>query len=147
MSEHYATLKWRRESADFTYRSYNRDHDWVFSGSQTVRASSAPAYLGNPDLVDPEQAFIAALSSCHMLTFLALATKEKLVVDEYVDEAVGIVEKDSDGNMAVTRVALHPRICFADDAGPDAATLTKLHKTSHKLCFIANSVTTRIEVK
>lgn len=144
MSEHVVDVVWNRGGRDFTYQSYSRDHEWRFQGS-TVAASAAPGYRGNPDLVDPEEAFVAAISSCHMLTFLALCTKEHLVVDSYEDHAVGTVEKDAEGRMAVTRVVLSPRIKFEGDA-PDTALMDKLHHMSHEMCFIANSVKTAIEV-
>src|SRR5438067_4404070 len=112
MSEHKITLAWQRQSADFTYTSYNRDHAWSFDGGATVAASAAPAYQGNPTLVDPEEAFVASLASCHMLTFLAIACKKRFVVDSYRDEAVGFMEKNAEGKMAITRVVLRPRIEF-----------------------------------
>ena len=94
MSEHKVTLEWKRESADFSYESYNRDHVLIFEGGVRVPASAAPAYRGNPAHVNPEDALVAALSSCHMLTFLAVAAKKKFVVDGYSDHAVGFLEKN-----------------------------------------------------
>ena len=108
MSEHTATIEWRRETPDFAYETYNRDHDWSFDAGITVRASANPAYLGSENCVDPEEAFVASLSSCHMLTFLAIAARKKYVVDNYHDEAVGVLEKDSGG-----QVGHHP-------SGPEA---------------------------
>ena len=106
MSEHKATVAWKRETPDFSYQSYNRDHDWTFDAGVTVRASANPAYLGNDKCVDPEEAFVASLSSCHMLTFLAIAARKRLVLDAYHDEAVGILDKDAAGRLAITRVTL-----------------------------------------
>jgi len=146
MSDHHATIRWRRTSDDFTYQSYNRDHEWDFAGGQTLRASAAPDYQGDAALANPEEAFIASLSSCHMLTFLALCTKKRLVVDSYVDEAAGSLGKLDDGRMAVTKVTLRPKIEFGGDA-PDAETLRDLHDKAHKHCFIANSVTTEVTVE
>ncbi len=146
MSEHRVTVKWARESEDFTYQTYNRDHDWIFSDTQQVRASAAPDYLGNPDLADPEQTFVAALSSCHMLTFLAQAAKRKFVVDEYIDNASGLLEKNESGQLAITRVILRPRITFAADVDPTDDELEKLHAAAHRYCFLANSVKTEISV-
>src|SRR5664279_5438718 len=100
MSEHAVTIDWKRETPDFAYETYNRDHDWRFDAGITVRASANPAYLGNASCVDPEEAFIASLSSCHMLSFLALAVNKKYVVDSYLDEAVGVLEKDATGRLA-----------------------------------------------
>jgi organic hydroperoxide reductase OsmC/OhrA len=99
MSEHHATIDWKRETPDFAYETYNRDHDWTFDAGVTVRGSAAPAYKGSESCVDPEEAFVASLSSCHMLTFLALAARKRYVVDAYRDEAVGILAKDVAGNL------------------------------------------------
>jgi organic hydroperoxide reductase OsmC/OhrA len=145
MSEHRVTVRWRRTSPDFTYESYNRDHDWVFAGVQ-VPASAAPAYRGTPERVDPEEAFVASLSSCHMLTFLALACKKRLTVDSYEDDAVGHLEKNAHGKLAVTRVILRPRIRFAGTS-PTAEELAQLHDRAHHECFIANSVLTTVTVE
>ena len=109
MSEHKVTLKWERGGAEFSYQKYPRNHTWSFDGGHTMVATAAPAYLGNPANVDPEEAFVAALSSCHMLTFLAITCKQKFVLDSYEDAAVGHMEKNVDGKMAITRVELRPR--------------------------------------
>jgi len=130
----------------FTPKEYTRDHVWKFEGGSEVRASAAPQYLGNDTLVDPEQAFVAALSSCHMLTFLALAARDGLVVENYQDEAVGLMERNAEKRMAITRVVLRPRITWGSEP-PTEEQLDKLHTNAHKHCFIANSVTTEIEVK
>lgn len=146
MSEHKAHIKWKRESADFAYKNYNRDHEWDFGHGIVVPASAAAAFLGNEKLVDPEQAFVASLSSCHMLTFLAVASQKKLIVDSYDDEAVGILAKNEQGKMAITEVTLSPRITFSGTK-PDEKTLHELHEFAHRECFIANSVTTKVTVK
>ena len=146
MSEHKATLKWSRQGKDFTYKTYSRDHTWSLNGNE-VPASATPAYLGNPARVDPEAAFVAALSSCHMLTFLALAANRGFVVESYEDEAVGHLEKNASGKMAITRVDLHPKIAFGGAKQPTAADLDALHDKAHKECFIANSVTTDVTVE
>src|SRR5215831_17713190 len=93
MSEHTATIEWRRETPDFAYETYNRDHNWSFDAGITVRASANPAYSGSESCVDPEEAFVASLSSCHMLTFLAIAARNGRVVERYRDEAVGVLGK------------------------------------------------------
>ena len=146
MSEHVATIRWRRESVDFTYDTYNRAHTWTFDGGVTVPGSAAPAFLGDPDRVDPEEAFVAALSSCHMLTFLALAARKRFVVDSYTDDAVGLMEKGETGRLWVSTVTLRPRVTFAADAAPDPAQLDRLHAQAHDHCFIANSVKTTVRV-
>jgi organic hydroperoxide reductase OsmC/OhrA len=145
MSEHKASIKWSRGGKDFTYKTYSRDHVWSLNGND-VSASATTAYLGSPNRVDPEAALVAALSSCHMLTFLALAANKGFVVDAYEDEAVGHLEKNAAGKFAVTRVELHPKISFGGAKQPAAADLEWLHEKAHKECFIANSVTTDVRV-
>jgi len=147
MSEHAATLTWDRAGRDFTYAEYNRDHTWAFEGGTTVHASAAPSYKGNADLVDPEEAFVASLASCHMLTFLAIAAKKKFVVDRYLDTAVGHLEKNEAGKLAITRVVLRPEIAFGGDGPPSADDLDAMHHRAHEMCFIANSVTTQVTVE
>ena len=146
MSEHKVTLKWERGGAEFSYQKYPLDHTWSFDGGHTMIATAAPAYLGNPANVDPEEAFVAALSSCHMLTFLAIACKQKLVLDSYEDAAVGHMEKNVDGKMAITRVELRPKITWSGDRRPSAEELDKMHHSAHENCFIANSVKTNVTV-
>jgi len=94
MSEHKIILTWKRGDTPFEYQKYSRDHTWKFDGGHEMQASANPTYLGNPKLVDPEEAFVASLSSCHMLTFLAIAAKKKFVLDEYIDDAIGHMEKN-----------------------------------------------------
>jgi len=147
MSEHKATIAWKRESPDFSYKGYNRDHDWTFDAGITVRASAAPAYLGSERCIDPEEAFVASLSSCHMLTFLAIASRKGLVVDSYNDPAVGILDKDAAGRLAIVKVTLHPEVKFGGDRSPTAEELSQLHDQAHHACFIASSVKTEIVVE
>ncbi|MCZ6756314.1 MAG: OsmC family protein [Gemmatimonadetes bacterium] len=146
MSEHHATIAWQRGAVEFTYQEYSRDHDWIFPNGVEIAASAAPAFRGTPDRIDPEEAFVASLASCHMLTFLALAAREGIVVDGYQDSAVGLLSKDDEGRMAITRVTLRPTITFGGDP-PAAADLTRLHQQAHHECFIANSVHTAITVE
>ncbi len=147
MSEHNVTIDWKRETPDFAYESYNRDHDWSFDSGITVRASANPAYLGSENCVDPEEAFVASLSSCHMLTFLALAARKRFVVDGYRDQAVGVLSKDPAGHLAMTKVALWPRVAFSGDKIPSAEEVRQLHDQAHHACFIANSVKTEVVVE
>ncbi len=147
MSEHHATIDWKRATADFLYESYNRDHDWTFDAGITVPGSAAPAFKGSESRVDPEEAFVASLSSCHMLTFLAFAAKQRYIVDSYRDEAVGVLSKDAAGNLAITKVTLRPRIVFSGDQQPTREQLSELHDRAHHACFIANSVKTEIAVE
>lgn len=146
MSEHKVITTWKRESDDFGIKNYNRHHTWEFKNGETVRASAAVAYLGDADCVDPEEAFVASLSSCHMLTFLAVASMKKYTIDHYEDTAIGYLEKNSDGALAITRVALNPIIEFVGDNIPDANEIEQMHEKAHQQCFIANSVKTKIEV-
>src|SRR5512143_4149937 len=126
MSEHGAKIAWSRDGRDFTYETYSRDHTWTFDGGALVHATAAPAFLGNPALVDPEEAFVAAVASCHMLTFLAIAAKRRFVVERYEDAATGLMEKNEAGKLAITRVVLRPAIRFAEET-PSAAELVRLH--------------------
>ncbi len=146
MSDHIAEIDWKRQTDSFAYDHYNRAHDWRFDGGVVVPGSAAPGYKGDPACVDPEEAFVAALSSCHMLTFLAIAAKKKLTVDAYHDRAVGRLDKNANGKLAVTSVDLHPQVTFAAGIDVDAATLKKLHHDAHENCFIAQSVKTLVIV-
>ena len=147
MSEHKATIIWKKESEQFTYETYNRGHVWKFDAGIEVKASATPAYLGNADMVDPEEALVASLSSCHMLTFLAFACKKRLIVESYEDEAVAHVEKNPEGKLAVTRIELHPRVIFGGEKAPTAEELDQLHHSAHEFCFIANSVKASVTVE
>lgn len=144
MSHHTAAISWKRNGADFL-ADYDRSHEWAFDGGVVVPASSAPEFSGNPSRVDPEEAFVASISSCHMLWFLALAAKAGLVIDEYVDHAVGTMGRDDTGVTWITDVALSPTITWSSTA-PDAAAITDLHHRAHERCFIANSVRSAITI-
>ena len=150
MSTYIATIRWTRSGeGDFTKGQYSRAHEWAFDGGAVVPASASPHIVPAPwsDAagVDPEEAFIASLSSCHMLFFVDFARRAGLVVNSYVDEAEGVLAKGSDGRMAMTKVTLRPRIEWGGDA-PDAAALADLHHKAHDACFIANSVTSEVIV-
>ena len=147
MSEHKISLEWKRGTPDFQYQTYNRDHTWKFDGGHEMEASAAPAYLGNPKNVDPEEAYVASLSSCHMLTFLAIACKRKFVLDEYTDEAVGRMEKNAEGKLAITRVTLKQKLKFSGDKQPTAEEIDEMNHAAHDQCFIANSVKTEVTVE
>ena len=146
MSEHRATIDWQRSSADFTYMTYNRAHDWRFT-AETIPASATKEYRGDENRVNPEEALVASLSSCHMLTFLAVAAKRKLSLDSYRDEAVGVLEKNAEGKLAITRVTLRPKIEWSAGVSVTPADLEKMHHDAHVGCFIANSVKTQITVE
>jgi organic hydroperoxide reductase OsmC/OhrA len=148
LSEHHAGLHWTRTSADFSYDSYNRAHEMRFKeGAIVLPASSAPAFRGDAARVDPEEAFVASLSSCHMLTFLAICARKRLTVDAYDDDAVGRLEKGENGRLWVGHVTLRPRIRFADGVTLTPAQLAELHHRAHEECFIASSVKTEITVE
>jgi organic hydroperoxide reductase OsmC/OhrA len=144
--EHHATILWRRTSESFNYDSYNRAHEWRFH-SVMVPASAAPDFRGDTTRVNPEEAFVASLSSCHMLTFLALAAKKRFSLDSYTDEAVGYLEKNDKGRLAVTRVVLHPQVQWSQGISVSRADLDSLHHQAHEGCFIANSVKTDVTVE
>ena len=149
MDKHTATIEWKREpDAQFLRGRYSRAHHWRFDGGAMVRGSSSPHVVrppfSDPAAVDPEEAFIAALSSCHMLWFLSIAMKEGFVVDSYVDHAEGLMEGDIDTGAEITVVTLRPRVRFSGAKSPDDAAVKHLHHQAHELCFIARSVKTRI---
>jgi organic hydroperoxide reductase OsmC/OhrA len=150
LSTYTATIRWIRDpSTDFAKGQYSRAHEWAFDGGAVVPASSNPHTVPLPwsdeHGVDPEEAFIASLSSCHMLFFVDFARRGGWVVDSYIDEAEGVLEKGADGKMAMTRVTLRPRITWGGNA-PEEAAIADLHHRAHEACFIANSVTTEVSV-
>jgi organic hydroperoxide reductase OsmC/OhrA len=139
-------VTWERGDAPFDYERYPREHDWQIASGERIRASAAPEYRGNPGCINPEDALVGALASCHMLTFLALAARKRWVVERYRDAAVGFLEKNEEGRLAVTRVVLRPRIAFAGPV-PPGDQVARLHEQAHRGCFIANSVRTRIDIE
>lgn len=151
MSEYSATIHWQHKTnEDFLKGGYSRSHLWQFDGGAQVNASSSPHIVPLPYSieanVDPEEAFVASLSSCHMLFFLSLACKHNYIVEEYIDNAIGTMNKNSEGKMAMTKVKLRPIITFSDKTiAPDD--IQKLHHKAHELCFIANSVKTEVVVE
>lgn len=149
MSEYSAKISWYRADHEaYIDNKYSRGHEWSFDGGVTVPASASPQVVPLPysveQNVDPEEAFVASLSSCHMLFFLSIAAKRKYIVDEYVDSAIGIMDRDSDGKECMTRVTLRPQIKFSGENLPDFALLEKIHQLAHEQCFIANSVKTEV---
>ncbi len=148
MSEHRATLTWQHSGGEFTYKAFTREHHWDFGNGQILDASAAPDFLGNKELVDPEQAYVASLSSCHALTFLAICAMQGIAVGSYTDEAVGFLEKADDGKPWLARVELHPKVTFANESAStlDDAKVSELHEKAHLECFLARSVKTKITV-
>ncbi len=148
MGEYTAEVTWERGDARFTDQRYSRGHRWRFDGGVEVPASSSPLSVPLPlsvaAAVDPEEAFVAALSSCHMLWFLSIAAGHGFVVDRYRDRAVGTLAKDGRGRMAMTVVTLRPEVTFAGGPGPTPGQLDAMHHEAHERCFIASSVTSEV---
>jgi len=151
MSEHKATVRWKLEGGDFLKGRYSREHTWTFDGGLTVPASPSPGVVpapySNPANVDPEEAYVAAISSCHMLTFLYVAMRQGIVVESYEDDAVGVMRKNEGGAIWISAVTLNPRIAYGGEKRPSADDEERLHHLAHEQCFIANSVKTEITVK
>ncbi|MDY6923922.1 MAG: OsmC family protein [Pseudomonadota bacterium] len=151
MSEHVATVEWTRNGQVFSDNQYGRAHDWRFDGGAVVRGSSAPSSvpepLSDPAAVDPEEALVAAVSSCHMLFFLAYARRDGFVVDRYRDDAVGVLGRDERGRTSITTITLRPDIAFSGEARPDAASIAGLHHRAHEACYVANSIRAAIAVE
>ena len=146
MSEHHASIRFTHSAGSFADKSFSRDHTVLFKGGQQFLGSSAPAFSGNPDAVDPEDAFTASLASCHMLTFLAIAAVKGFEVASYSDDAVGTLDKNAEGRLCMTRVVLRPRVVFSGRQ-PTREELDGLHERAHKGCFIANSVKSEVDVE
>ncbi len=151
MAKHYATIRWfASPGEDFARGQYSRAHSWNFDGLTNVAASASPHIVpmpwANPNAVDPEEAFVASVSSCHMLFFLDFARRAGVVVTGYEDEAEGEMQQGSDGKMRITRVTLRPKIAFGGEE-PGQAVIDELHHKAHEACFIANSITSEIMIE
>jgi organic hydroperoxide reductase OsmC/OhrA len=148
MSEYSASVQWQRDDQPFSDRRYSRRHLWRFDGGAEVVASSSPHVVpppgSDPAGVDPEEAFVASLSSCHMLWFLDVASRAGFVVDDYRDDALGVMARNAEGQLAMTVVTLRPAVTFSGPKQPDAAALADLHHQAHASCFIANSVKSEV---
>ena len=145
MGTYTAVVKWSRNGETFSDNRYSRGHEWSFDGGAIVRASASPHVVprfSDPAGIDPEEAFVASLSSCHMLTFLSMAAGKRFIVDSYMDEAIGTLAKNANGKFAMTEVVLRPKVVFAGERRPTAGEIDELHHRAHEECFIANSVTT-----
>ena len=151
MSTYTATISWNRGSQPFSDGKYSRAHKWRFDGGIEVPGSSSPKVVRPPlsdeAAVDPEEAFVASLASCHMLFFVDFARRGGFVVDSYEDNAEGVLAKDAEGRMAMTVVTLHPDVAFSGEKQPSSAELDDLHHRAHEACFIANSVKTQVRVE
>lgn len=151
MAEYEALIVWHRRSDEpFLDLRYSRAHSWKFDGGVIVPASSAvhsvPLPYSKAENVDPEEALVAAISSCHLLTFLYVAAKARFIVDSYEDRAVGTMAKDSRGRLAITTAVLAPKVVFSGARAPSDADVTQLHHEAHEQCYVANSVRTEIKV-
>ena len=151
MSIHTAEVSWVRNEAPFLDNQYSRVHRWTFDGGAVVQASSSPHVVrvpfSDPSCVDPEEAFVASLSSCHMLWFLGLAARKGYVVESYTDTAEGRMEKNSEGKEAITKVTLRPLVVIAGDKSTADDSIEKLHHEAHESCFLASSVRTEIVIE
>lgn len=150
MSRYTAQVRWSRGDQPFTDRRYSRVHRLCFDGGVELPGSASPSVVpvpyADPAAVDPEELFVASLSSCHMLWFLDLACRAGWCVDDYVDDAEGTLAADTDGRLAMTTVVLRPAVRFAGERRPDPAEVERLHHAAHDACFIANSVRTDVQV-
>lgn len=151
MSQHTATVAWQRGDARFTDNRYSRVHEWRFDGGTRVRAAAAPDVVPLPltaaDAVDPEEAFVAALASCHMLWFLSIAAERGWCVDSYEDAVIGHLRENAAGRLAITEVLLRPRAAFAGERVPTLVEIDELHHAAHERCFLAASVNCAIRVE
>lgn len=151
MNQHAATVRWIRNGPDFLQRRYSREHTWIFDGGLSVPASASPHNVPAPwssaTAVDPEEAYIASVSSCHMLWFLHVACDAAFTVDEYEDAAMGIMSRNENGTPWVSRITLRPRISWSGDRQPSASEVAELHHLAHEQCFIAASIKTEVIVE
>lgn len=150
MASYTVTIEWERQAASFSDGKYSRAHRWIFDGGQVVPGSSSPHVVPLPysdqHAVDPEEAFVAALSSCHMLWFLSIVAEAGFVVEHYHDQASGKMGKNSAGKIAMTKVTLRPSITWLEPA-PSTEQIEQFHHQAHEQCFIANSVLTQINIE
>lgn len=145
-------IRWQRALGEkFVNGEYRRTHSWSFDGGSTIMISSSPGIVpvpfSDPDLADPEEAFVASIASCHMLFFLALASRRKLVVDDYRDEPEAMLEKDHAGRMSLRKLILRPKVTFRDPLTVPEDVIEMLHEQAHASCFLANSVKTEITIQ
>ncbi len=145
-----ATIRWTSQDKEFTTNRYSRVHTWSFDGGAEVVASSSPNIvpvpMSNASAVDPEEAFVASLSSCHMLWFLSIASKAGFEVQEYIDNAIGEMARNEAGKLFVAVVTLRPKVTWASDREPASDQLSRMHQEAHEECFIANSAKTEIRI-
>ncbi len=150
MSTHLAAIQWTRDNGDFLRGKYSREHTWTFDGGLSIPASPSPSVVpapySNPANIDPEEAFVASIASCHMLTYLYLASRQGFQIDSYHDQAVGTITKHENGVPWVSVVALKPKIAYGGSKIPTPVEEAHLHHLAHEQCFIANSIKTQVTV-
>ena len=150
MHEFTATLDWRRDGQPFTDQRYSRAHEWSFDGGLTVPASSSPLSVPLPmsdaSSLDPEEALVAAVASCHMLFLLSIAAQRGFMIDHYRDDPVGLLGKNAQGKMAMTKITLRPAIVFSGEKLPNALQREAMHHLAHQQCYIANSLNTEVVI-
>jgi organic hydroperoxide reductase OsmC/OhrA len=149
--KYQAKIIWERKPGEaFTDNRYSRAHKWIFDGGAVIPASSSPQVVPLPmsdeSAIDPEESFIASLSSCHMLFFLSFAASSKYIIESYEDNAEGVMSKNENGEMSMSLVTLKPKIIFTGDIIPSAGQVNNLHELAHKKCYIANSVKSEIKI-
>lgn len=147
MSEFKINLSWKKGPEEFTYETYDRTHAIQFNGGQSIFSSSTKETFGNDEHANPEELFASALASCHMLTFLAVASKKKKTVADYSDEAIAVLEKGDSGKPQITKVYLNPRVRFEDGVEVSKDELDKMHEAAHRNCFVGLSVKSEVIVK
>ena len=151
MSEYKVRVNWKRKGPDFLKGKYSREHTWTFDGGVTLAASSSPSVVpapwSDPKAVDPEEAFVAAVSSCHMLTFVWLASRQGFQLDSYQDDGVGVMTKNEKGTPWVSLVTLRPRLVWSGEKKPTEQEIEHLHHQAHEQCFIAASIKTEVKVE
>lgn len=146
--KYHAKILWTLSGGNFIENKYSRKHSWHFDNGLELSASASPQIVPekytDPSVIDPEEAFVASITSCHMLWFLSLAAQNDYIVDRYEDQAEGIMQRNKEGKLAITEVILRPAVSFAQNSSPDQPTFDKLHHSAHDRCFIAHSVRTEI---
>ena len=147
MGQHKTRIHWERDTEHFNIKSLNRDHVIRFENGVVIHATSAPEFTGNPDLISPEDLFVATISSCHMMTFLAVASLNKWQVQTYRDQAQGFLEENQAGRIMMNRVILQPQVVFSGSNHPSRKAQEDMHLKERRSGFIANSVRTSISIQ
>lgn len=146
MSIHSSRINWQRAVHPLDKATYNRNHIATLNGNQAVAVSASEEFKGDPACAEPEQMLVSAVSSCHMLFFLAIAERQGVTIESYKDRAIGHLEMGPGGGLVITRVELHPEVVYGAEQRPDAATIDRIHAAAHKSCFIGNSITADVVV-